>query len=145
MIRYIDQRKTFIYLSNVEQDDEYEQAIFEAVENILFDKAYKIPDRPADKKKKEIDPAIYKRYVGSYSLQDGTAADVTVDKERLYMQITGQIRFELFPASETRFFLRSLSVEVEFILEDGVVTRLIIYQNGAEEEAVRIVESSSKV
>ncbi len=97
------------------------------------------------KRKKEIDPAIYKRYVGSYSLQDGTAADVTVDKNRLYMQITGQIRFELFPASETRFFLRSLSVEVEFILEDGVVTRLIIYQNGAEEEAVRIVESSSKV
>ncbi len=104
MIRYIDQRKTFIYLSNVEQDDEYEQAIFEAVENILFDKAYKIPDRPADKKKKEIDPAIYKRYVGSYSLQDGTAADVTVDKGRIYMQITGQIRFELFPASEKRAF-----------------------------------------
>ncbi|WP_145653812.1 DUF3471 domain-containing protein, partial [Bacillus paralicheniformis] len=73
------------------------------------------------------------------------AADVTVDKDRLYMQITGQIRFELFPASETRFFLRSLSVEVEFILENGVVTRLIIYQNGAEEEAVRIVESNSKV
>ncbi|MCY8399523.1 serine hydrolase [Bacillus haynesii] len=145
MIRYIDQRKTFIYLSNVEQDDEYEQAIFEAVENILFDKAYKIPDRPADKKKKEIDPAIYKRYVGSYSLQDGTAADVTVDKDRIYMQITGQIRFELFPASETRFFLRSLSVEVEFILENGMVTRLIIYQNGAEEEAVRIVESNSKL
>lgn len=61
------------------------------------------------------------------------------------MQITGQIRFELFPASETRFFLRSLSVEVEFILENGMVTRLIIYQNGAEEEAVRTVESNSKL
>ena len=115
-------------------------------ENILFDKAYKFPDRPADKRKKEIDPAIYKRYVGSYSLQDGTAADVTVDKGRIYMQITGQIRFELFPASETRCnFLTSLSVEVEFILEDGVATRLIIYQNGAEEEAVRIVEAKGEV
>ncbi|CAI8816667.1 hypothetical protein EMIT074MI3_12216 [Bacillus licheniformis] len=38
-----------------------------------------------------------------------------------------------------------MSVEVEFILEDGVATRLIIYQNGAEEEAVRIVEANSKV
>ncbi|MDI5790950.1 hypothetical protein PO124_28675 [Bacillus licheniformis] len=43
----------------MEQDDEYEQAIFEAVENILFDKAYKsLIALPI--KEKEIDPAIYK-------------------------------------------------------------------------------------
>ncbi|MED2942480.1 serine hydrolase [Bacillus swezeyi] len=144
MIRYIDHQKTFIYLSNVEQDDEYEQAIFKAVDNILFDQAYTIPDRPADKKKKEIDPAIYRRYIGSYSFQDGTAVYVTSEKERLYMQIAGQVRFELFPSSETRFFLRSLSVEVEFIVEENAASRLIIFQNGAEEEAARVPESDRK-
>ncbi|ASB90899.1 serine hydrolase [Bacillus sonorensis] len=140
MIRYIDQQKTFIYLSNVEQNDEYEQAIFEAVDNILFDQAYVIPERPADKKKKEIDPAIYSRYIGSYSFPDGTIAYVTVENERLYIQITGQARFEIFPSSDTRFFLRSLSVEIEFILEGGTVTRFTIYQNGAVEEVMRIFE-----
>ncbi|MBU5244432.1 serine hydrolase [Bacillus halotolerans] len=137
MIRYIDHRKTLIYLSNMEQDAEYEQAILKAAENILFDQPYEIPERPADKKKKDIDTAIYSRYVGSYSIHDGTAATVTAENERLYLQITGQMRFELFPSSETRFFIQSLPVEVEFMLGDGAAKSFIIYQDGTEEEAVR--------
>lgn len=54
MIRYIDHRKTLIYLSNMEQDADYEQAILKAAENILFDQPYEIPERPADKKKKTL-------------------------------------------------------------------------------------------
>lgn len=133
----IDHRKTLIYLSNMEQDADYEQAILKAAENILFDQPYKIPERPADKKKKDIDTAIYNRYVGSYSFHDGTAATVTAENERLYLQITGQMRFELFPSSETRFFLQSLPVEVEFMLGDDTAKSFIVYQDGTEGEAVR--------
>ncbi|ARV46481.1 penicillin-binding protein [Bacillus subtilis] len=139
MIRYIDHRKTLIYLSNKEEDAEYEQAILQAAENILFGQPYKIPERPADKKKKDIDPAIYSRYVGTYAFQDGTAARVTAENERLYLEITGQLRLELFPSSETRFFLRSLSVEVEFMLGDDAVKSFILYEDGSEEEAVRTI------
>ncbi|MER0465546.1 serine hydrolase [Bacillus cabrialesii subsp. cabrialesii] len=137
MVRYIDHRKTLIYLSNKEEDAEYEEAILKAAENILFGQTYEIPERPADKKKKKIDPSIYSRYVGSYVLQDGMAATVTAENERLYLHITGQLRLELFPASEIRFFLRSLSVEVEFVLGDEVAKSFIIYEDGTEEEAVR--------
>ncbi|MDR4433091.1 serine hydrolase [Bacillus tequilensis] len=136
MIRYIDHRKTLIYLSNKEEDAGYEQAILQAAENILFDQPYEIPERPTDKKKKKIDPAIYSRYVGSYVLQDGTAARVTAENDRLYLEITGQLRLELFPSSETRFFLRSLSVEIEFVLGDGAAKSFIIYEDGTE-EAIR--------
>ncbi|MFH0346020.1 serine hydrolase [Bacillus vallismortis] len=137
MIRYIDRRKTLIYMSNKEEDAEYEQAILKAAEHILFGQPYEIPERPADKKKKEVDPAIYSRYVGSYSFQDGTAARVTAENEKLYLQITGQVRLELFPSSETRFFLRSLSVEIEFLLGDDVAKSFILYEDGTEEEVVR--------
>ncbi|KFI02860.1 serine hydrolase [Bacillus spizizenii] len=137
MIRYIDHRKTLIYLSNKEEEAEYEQAILKAAEHILFGQPYEIPERPADKKKKAIEPAIYASYVGSYSFQDGTAARVTAENERLYLEITGQLRLELFPSSETRFFLRSLSVELEFMLGDDVAKSFILYENGTEEEAVR--------
>lgn len=62
---------------------------------------------------------------------------MTAENERLYLQITGQMRFELFPSSETRFFIQSLPVEVEFMLGDGAAKSFIIYQDGTEEEAVR--------
>ncbi|MBY4602444.1 serine hydrolase [Bacillus sp. SPARC3] len=137
MIRYIDHHKTLIYLSNKEEDAVYEQSILKAAENILFDQPYENPERPADKKKKAIDTAIYSRYVGSYSFQDGTAARVTTENERLYLEITGQLRLELFPSSATRFFLRSLSVEIEFMLGDDAAKSFILYEDGTEEEAVR--------
>ncbi len=51
MIRYIDQNKTLIYLSNMEQSYQFEQAVIAAAVNILFDQPYVIPKRPADQKK----------------------------------------------------------------------------------------------
>lgn len=54
MIRYIDHRKTLIYLSNKEEEAKYEQAILKAAEHILFGQPYEIPERPADKKKKQL-------------------------------------------------------------------------------------------
>ncbi|KAA6449174.1 serine hydrolase [Bacillus atrophaeus] len=139
MIRYTDHNRTLIYLSNMEQDYEYEQAILAAAENILFDQPYVIPERPADKKKADIDPAIYSCYIGTYSFNDGTNALVTTEQDRLYLQITGQAQFELFPFSETRYFIQSLPVEVEFILDkEQKANRFVVYQNGGEEEAIRM-------
>ncbi|MEY8818715.1 penicillin-binding protein, partial [Bacillus subtilis] len=56
---------------------------------------------------------------------------------RLHLAITGQLRLELFPSSETRFFLRALSVEVEFMLGGDAAKSFILYEDGSEEEAVR--------
>ncbi|WP_289139397.1 serine hydrolase [uncultured Brevibacillus sp.] len=42
--RYIDKDKTLIYLSNMEQDQVRTQATIEAVENILFNRPYQIPE-----------------------------------------------------------------------------------------------------
>ncbi len=62
---------------------------------------------------------------------------MTAENERLYLEITGQLRLELFPSSETRFFLRSLSVEIEFMLGEDAAKSFILYEDGSEEEAVR--------
>ncbi len=65
---------------------------------------------------------------------------MTAENERLYLEITGQLRLELFPSSETRFFLRALSVEVEFMLGEDAAKSFILYEDGSEEEAVRTNE-----
>ncbi|AOR99813.1 Penicillin-binding protein 4* [Bacillus subtilis] len=62
---------------------------------------------------------------------------MTAENERLYLEIAGQLRLELFPSSETRFFLRSLPVEIEFMLGEDAAKSFILYEDGTEEEAVR--------
>ncbi|MCP1534745.1 beta-lactamase family protein [Bacillus velezensis] len=139
MIRYIDQNKTLIYLSNMEQSYQFEQAVIAAAVNILFDQPYVIPKRPADQKKADIDPAIYSRFTGNYSFQDDTHASVAVKENRLYLTIDGQTPFELFPMTETRYFVRALPLEIEFAGDKAqTAPHFVLYQDGTEETAVRI-------
>lgn len=54
MIRYIDHRKTLIYLSNKEEEAKYEQAILKAAEHILFGQPYEIQNVLLIKRKKQL-------------------------------------------------------------------------------------------
>jgi CubicO group peptidase (beta-lactamase class C family) len=142
-VRYIDHNRTLIYLSNMEQEAEVEQAIFAAAENILYDLPYAIPEPISSKKIVKIDPALYEQYTGTYRIESGTGEDIVLliatKADRLYMQITGKARVGLFPSSERRFFVRSIPVEVEFVTDvTGRANRLIIFQDGVEEHAVRM-------
>lgn len=137
MLRYVDCKKTIIYLSNMEQDHEFEQQIVSAVENILFDQPFEIPERPAEKNAVQVDSKIYGQYTGSYKLSDGISAWITAEQDSLYLQIQGQIRLQLYPSSEVRFFIRSLPVEVEFVIEapGQQASKFIIFQAGMEDQA----------
>lgn len=65
----------------------------------------------------DISPDVYQRYVGRY---DYGAAIMVITKEgdRLFAQLTGQPRFELFPATKTKFFWKAVEANVEFLLDD---------------------------
>ncbi|MGN7384288.1 Penicillin-binding protein E [Chlamydia abortus] len=146
LIRYIDADMTLIYLSNMEQDVEFDQALLIAAEQILFDLSYDAPQRPAQRKLAVIDPGLYESYIGTYRLDEGegvheeTVAVVLTEGDRLYLQITGKVRLELYPATETRFFVRSVPVEVKFSIQNGMgkAEKLVILQEGTETSAVRV-------
>ena len=58
---------------------------------------------------------------------------MTVEDGKLMTQATGQGKFQLFPKSETRFFLKVVPAEVEFVAdENGEYNKMILYQNGQE-------------
>lgn len=57
MIRFIDAGKTLIYLSNKEQEYEFDQRILEAVQQIMFDEPFEIPKSPVKRKAVHMDPA----------------------------------------------------------------------------------------
>lgn len=65
---------------------------------------------------------------------------VSIEDGRLYLQVAGKVRVELYPASDTRFFVRMIPVEVKFVVEAGTerAEKMVIVQDGYETPAVRI-------
>ena len=64
---------------------------------------------------------------------------VTSESGKLMTQATGQPKFELFPSSETEFFLKIVEAQVTFVKDaQGKVTQLILNQNGRKMLARKI-------
>lgn len=64
---------------------------------------------------------------------------MTVKENRLYLTIDGQTPFELFPMTETRYFVRALPLEIEFAGDKAqTAPHFVLYQDGTEETALRI-------
>lgn len=96
---------------------------------------------PDDRTEVTVDPALYDDYAGKYELvaQPGFVLTITREADRLMAQATGQPQVELFPESETRFFLKVVDAQIEFVREaSGAVAQLMLYQGGREMAANRL-------
>ncbi len=77
--------------------------------------------------------------VGRYTLSPQFAIEVTREGNRLYAQATGQQRFALSPESATTFAIKAVKAELLFQLDaKGVVTGLLLRQNGIDQTARRV-------
>jgi CubicO group peptidase (beta-lactamase class C family) len=86
-----------------------------------------------------IDPAILPRYVGRYQFAPAVFLTVTREGDRLFVQLTGQAAYEVFPESPTRFFLKVVDAQVTFESDaEGKVTSVILHQNGLDQRAARV-------
>ena len=82
-----------------------------------------------------IDPKIFDAYTGQY--EDvvnipGTVLSFFREGEHFYIRVTNQDKIEIFPMSETRFFLKRPSAEVDFVRADSKVTGIKYRQGGQE-------------
>jgi CubicO group peptidase (beta-lactamase class C family) len=90
-------------------------------------------EKPAD-----IDPAIYDIYVGEYQFNPNAVITVSKEDSRIFVQLTGQPRFEIYPRTQTEFFLTVVKADIEFVNdESGKVTSLILNQGGMKQTATR--------
>lgn len=77
-------------------------------------------------------------YIGEYELAPGYAMQITYENG-LKTQLPGQERFDLFPETETKFFLKVVDAQLEFFKDEkGIVNRAVLYQNGRELTAPKI-------
>ncbi len=92
-----------------------------------------LAEREAEWQVADVDPAIYERYVGEYKLPIGLNLTVSTREGKIFTQGTGQPEAELFPKSETEFFLKVVDAQITFVLdESGTVTGLILHQAGQD-------------
>jgi serine-type D-Ala-D-Ala carboxypeptidase/endopeptidase len=104
--------------------------------------AKKISDEvPPPKVRKEIAVAaeVLERYVGRYQLSPEFVISITREGDHLFLQATGQPRFELFAEGERDFFLKAVDAQVTFTSEgSGKATKLTLHQNGRNVPGPRI-------
>ena len=82
---------------------------------------------------------VLERYVGRYQLSASRAIFISYEQGRLYAQLTGQWRFEVFPQSPTEFFWRVAEATATFeVGPDGHAMGLILHQNGRDLPARRV-------
>lgn len=83
--------------------------------------------------------SILAQYAGDYELAPGFLISVTLEGDRLFTQATGQGKIEVYAESETKFFLKVVDAQLEFVKgDDGNVVSVILYQGGQKVEGKKI-------
>lgn len=96
-------------------------------------------EEPIVRKVIALDSKVLKTYVGKYELQPGFLLTVTVEGNKIFAQATGQQKVEIFPESETKFFLKVVDAQITFVKgKEGKVNQLILHQSGRDMPAKKI-------
>jgi CubicO group peptidase (beta-lactamase class C family) len=106
---------------------------------------YKWPDfQPSEQTVTSADPKVLDGYVGAYQLAPSAILTVTRDGDQMYLQLTGQPKFEIFPKGDREFFLKVVDAQLTFdVGPDGKATELTLHQNG-DHTAARMNDDGAK-
>jgi CubicO group peptidase (beta-lactamase class C family) len=128
LARFPEEKVTIVVLRNANFGDPGPGRISQDLAAIVFGEKYEIPrERVAIK----VDPKILDAYVGQYEINPSFKFTITREGDSLMSQATGQPKFELFPESETKFFLKVVDAQVTFVKDDkGAVTHMTLHQGG---------------
>lgn len=124
--RYPDEKVTIIVLSNLQSANAGK--IGRDLGAALFGEPYELAKARVVAK---VDPKIYDAYVGKYQIEADATLTVTRNGDRLFVQITGLKSVEIFPESQTKFFLKGVDSQITFVKNSqGKATSLVLHQGG---------------
>ena len=106
--------------------------------------AFGEPLRAAEPRKvASVDPKVYDAYVGRYELEPKVIATVARERDRLMIRAHRPASVELFPETETAFFIKVVDATVIFVKDGGgKVIALVIHQGGRDVRAKRLDEKA---
>jgi len=81
------------------------------------------------------------RYTGRYELPSVGVFTITNEKEKIYAQLSGQPKFEIFPMAEDEFFFKVVEARLKFLKDErGEINSVVLFQNGQELKAKKLEE-----
>lgn len=87
----------------------------------------------------DVDESILESYTGDYELGPNFILTVTKEGNQLITQATGQGKIEIFAETETKFFVKVMDAQLEFVKDStGKVEKLILTQGGQKMNAKKI-------
>lgn len=98
------------------------------------------PSNPSNQHKQiAVDPKVFDGYAGRYQLAPSFILTVTREGGHLFVEATGQPKFEVFPESEREYFYKVVDARITFKTDSqGRATELTLHQNGQDMPARRI-------
>ncbi len=92
---------------------------------------YQLTHPPKQRAAVTMKPELADHYVGRYQLAPDFILTFSREGDRYYLQATGQGKNEVFPESETDFFLKAVDAQISFVKDaTGTVTGLVLHQGG---------------
>lgn len=92
-----------------------------------------------------IDPKIFDAYTGQYEDKTnlaGTVFSFFREGDKFYLRLSNQDKIEIYPSSETHFFLKVVPAELEFLRDaSGKVTGIKYRQGGQEYSPQRTADT----
>ncbi len=88
-----------------------------------------------------LSPEKLQECVGAYTFdKKELVMSIKIYHGALFCQLPGQPAFQLYPTSATEFFMRDVDAQISFYKDtNGRITKLILHQNGAYQETVKVV------
>jgi CubicO group peptidase (beta-lactamase class C family) len=94
---------------------------------------------PMKRKIISLKPTSYNKYIGRYKFEEGFIATISKKNNKLMAQTTGPRKVEIFPESETKFFLEAADMKFSFQKEiDGHFHQLTFHNRGQDSIGKRI-------
>lgn len=131
---YPKEKLTVVMFSNTDQPDvNFDNK--KIAEAFLWDKLDKqVSYVEATEKPKDL-----QSLTGRYEIMFAGVLTVSTEDDKLYAQLSGQQKFQIFPLSDTEFFWKIVDAKVKFIKDEkGQAKQAIIYQNGQELKGDRL-------
>jgi Tol biopolymer transport system component len=90
-------------------------------------------------------PEQFDKFVGFYQLGKKAVVSVTRDGDHYFIRASNQPTVEVFPESETKFFLKVVPAQIRFMMDpQGNVTGAVLHQGGREMPLPRIDEAQAE-
>jgi CubicO group peptidase (beta-lactamase class C family) len=103
---------------------------------MLFGEVYALP---VGKETVKVTPGILESYSGIYEIEPGNTLEVSHHDGKLFIAPPGQPPIEIFPETETKFFVKAFNANMSFARDgDGNVSELILHMGKEDVYANKI-------